>query len=154
MLSESTWFRGSLVLVLIAFTATFVRAMVKGESIESTLAEQQRQQEDRDKVQQEWQRGLTSAVNDVAKEIVGLRGDLANTSEKVGNLQADGTQTQRDAASRDLIITRLQGDMDTIKRQMASLESGIKATEGRLISVEIAASRGGTVPGAQGGDGK
>jgi hypothetical protein len=162
-MSESTWFRGSIVLVFIAFTWTFARSVMKSESIKDALAQQQVSSDAKDKAQQEWnngqlqwQREMTSALNEVTKEIVGMRGDLTSTVKDVGGLQVNGTQAQRDDAARDLTIARLQADVDALKRDVASISSGVKAAEGRLISIEIAASRAvlAPAPTPQGGDGK
>lgn len=79
----------------------------------------------------------TSKLNET---MVALQGSVSNLAEKIGYLQADGKQGEREAQERAGEIVRLQSEYDGIKDRVSANEATLRAIEQRILSVEIKVS--------------
>jgi chromosome segregation ATPase len=153
---QGTWVNLSLAIVILVSTATavavFVRGMSKVDAVTRTADQLQASAESTNKV--------TSELN---QNLVIVQGDLRNLSEKIGGLQADNKQSERDAQEHAAKVIRMETELQThkerisaleanlraaeasmqssVKSMEAALQSAVKSLEARLLSLEIGASR-------------
>lgn len=92
---------------------------------------------------------VTAELN---KNMVVLQGTMTNLSEKIGELQTDNKQGERDDQAKTAEIIRLQSDVQGLKDRATATESGVKTLESRILDIEIDVSRvTGSAPPARAG---
>lgn len=130
---HGTYINLGLFILLLVSTVTgvtvFVRGMAQVEASNGAVAKLQVSADETNKV--------TAELNET---MVRLEGSVNNLGEKIGELQTDNKQAERDAQERTAEIVRLQADLQPLKDRVAANEANVKALESRMLSLEIAVS--------------